>query len=113
MRKIQKPSGRVCLWGQCFFKSNCMLPTSEGINTYVIEIHRGNIRLNHGEFTPDGGTWLSAPSGGRPAHYDLHEGETYSIHIDIQSSFGRKDQVTAVNLSLWNTAEFSYHILQK
>ena len=31
----------------------------------------GKLRLNHCSYTPDGGTWLSSPSGGRQAHYNM------------------------------------------
>ena len=59
----------------------------------------------HGAFTPDGGTWLDSPSG-RKAHYDFQAGDTSYITVDIQSSFGKADRLSIINVSFFQKAEF-------
>lgn len=61
--------------------------------------------MNHGAYTPDGGTWLSAPMG-RASHYELEEGKEYDIEFDIRESFGKRDRVFIMNPSLFKMAEF-------
>ena len=74
-----------------------------GINTLCVEVLEGKIRINHGAYTPDGGTWLSAPAG-RKAHYDFSSGDKDRIVIDIRESFGKRDMLTVVNVSLFHKA---------
>ena len=69
----------------------------------VKQVIEGIIRINHGAYTPDGGTWLSAPTG-RKAHYDFSSGDNDRIDIDIQESFGRQDMLSVVNVSLFHKA---------
>ena len=35
------------------------IPMEMGINSLCIEVLEGKIRINHGAYTPDGGTWLA------------------------------------------------------
>ena len=71
-------------------------------------IIKGKIQLNHGSYTPDGGTWLMNPNGGRTAHYPMIEGQTYDLVLDIRKSFGKQDRITIVNTSLFRQAEFTF-----
>ena len=67
----------------------------EGVNHIFIKVISGKLRLNHGCFTPDGGTWLSTPTGGRRAHYDLQEPNEYG---KCQEEFGQiKEKTLQVN----------------
>ena len=79
------------------------IPVEMGINTLCVEVIEGKIRINHGAYTPDGGTWLSAPTG-RKAHYYFSSGDNDRIDIDIQESFGRQDMLSVVNVSLFHKA---------
>lgn len=76
-----------------------------GVNTFRIKVLCGKIRINHGTYTPDGGTWLSSPNG-RTAHYDFIEGEDGVVTIDIQKSFGKCDILSVVNPFFFKTASF-------
>ena len=109
MKKIDQNSGKIQLSGQ----HSCCFELSTGVYQFHIRINTGKIRLNHGCFTPDGGTWLDAPNGGRIAHYDLSEGRDYDIEIDIRTSFGRTDRICLVNLSFIKKAIFQYSIEKK
>ncbi len=82
-----------------------MIPVEKGINRFCIHVIRGTLRINHGFYTPDGGTWLSAPTG-RPRGYDLDEGIDKLIIVDIQESFGKQDILTLVNLKIIKESEF-------
>lgn len=75
------------------------IPVDMGMNTLCIEDLEGKIRINHGAYTLDGGTWLSAPAG-RQAHYDYSSGDKETIVIDIRESFGKQDILSVVNVSL-------------
>ena len=75
------------------------IPVEMGMNKLCIEVLEGKIRINHGAYTPDGGTWLSAPSG-RKAHYDFSSGDKHRLDIDIRESFGKQDILSVVNVSL-------------
>lgn len=109
MKIYRERSGTIFLKGQ----RSCILETSEGISEIFIKVKMGKLRLNHGCFTLDGGTWLSAPTGGRKAHYDLSEPQEYHITVDIQKSFGRLDRIDIVNLRFFQQAVFDYKIEQK
>ena len=79
------------------------IPVEMGINTLCVEVLEGKIRINHGAYTPDGGTWLSAPAG-RKAHYDFSSGDKDRIIIDIRESFGKQDMLSVVNVKLFQNA---------
>ena len=79
------------------------IPMEMGINSLCIEVLEGKIRINHGAYTPDGGTWLAAPSG-RKAHYDFFSGEKDRLDIDIRESFGKQDILSVTNVSLIHKA---------
>ena len=93
--------GLNCLKGQ----HQLMIPVERGVNRFHIHVIRGALRINHGAYTPDGGTWLSAPAG-RPRGYDLDEDDDEQITVDIQESFGKQDILTVVNPNLIKEAEF-------
>lgn len=88
------------------------IPLVEGIHKLLVEVCKGKIRLNHGAFIPDGGTWLDFPSG-RKAHYDFQTGDNFCITVDIQSSFGKTDRLSIVNVSLFQKAEFFIRLCEK
>lgn len=100
MKIYRENCGTVFLKGQ----HSCIIETVEGINEIFITVSAGKLRLNHGCFTPDGGTWLSAPAGERKAHYNLEAPQKYHIIVDIQKSFGRLDRINIVNLRLLKSA---------
>ena len=79
------------------------IPVEIGINTLCVEVLEGKIRINHGAYTPDGGTWLSAPAG-RKAHYDFSSGDKHRLDFDIRESFGKQDMLSVVNVSLFHKA---------
>lgn len=106
MKIYQEKSGTVGLKGQ----HSCILETPEGINNIFIKVISGKLQLNHGCFTPDGGTWLCAPTGGRKAHYELEEPNEYHITVNIQKSFGRLDRIDVVNLRFLKSAVFQYEV---
>ena len=81
------------------------IPVEMGMNKLCIEVLEGKIRINHGAYTPDGGTWLSAPSG-RKAHYDFSSGDKETIIIDIRESFGKQDILSVANVSLFHKTVF-------
>lgn len=109
MKIYQSKYGEITLKGQ----HSCILEMKEGINHIFIKVISGKLRLNHGCFTPDGGTWLSAPTGGRKAHYILEEPNEYKIVIDIQKSFGRLDRIDIVNVRFFHSAVFQYEIVSE
>ena len=82
-----------------------MIPVEKGMNRFHIHVVRGALRINHGAYTPDGGTWLSAPAG-RPRGYDLCEGADEIITVDIQECFGKQDILTVVNPKFLKESEF-------
>lgn len=45
---------KIILKGQRTF----VIPVVFGINRVKIKVIKGKLRINHGMFTPDGGTWL-------------------------------------------------------
>ena len=79
------------------------IPVEMGMNALYVEVLEGKIRINHGAYTPDGGTWLSAPAG-RQAHYDYSSGDKETIVIDIRESFGKQDILSVVNVNLFHKA---------
>lgn len=81
------------------------IPVEMGINSLCVEVFEGKIRINHGAYTPDGGTWLSAPAA-RKAHYDFSSGDKERIAIDIRESFRKQDMLSVVNVSLFHKAVF-------
>lgn len=106
MKKCTENSGIVLLSGQ----HSCLLPLKIGKSILTIKVMSGKLQLNHGCYTPDGGTWLALPSGNRKAHYVLNDGEEYVIEIDIQKSFGKSDKIDIVNVKFFMTASFQYSI---
>lgn len=52
MKIYQSKYGEITLKGQ----HSCILEMKEGINHIFIKVISGKLRLNHGCFTPDGGT---------------------------------------------------------
>lgn len=108
MKIYRENCGTVFLKGQ----HSCIIETVEGINEIFITVSAGKLRLNHGYFTPDGGTWLSAPAGERKAHYNLEAPQKYHIIVDIQKSFGRLDRINIVNLRLLKSAMFQYEVVK-
>ena len=79
------------------------IPVEMGINMLCVEVLEGKIRINHGAYTPDGGTWLSAPAG-RKAHYDFSSSDKHRLDIDIRESFGKQDMLSVVNVNLFRKA---------
>lgn len=106
MKKCAESSGMVILKGQ----HSCLLPLKKGKSIVFLKVMSGKLQLNHGCYTPDGGTWLTSPSGNRKSHYLLQEGNEYVIEIDIQESFGKLDKVDIVNVKLFMISTFQYSI---
>ncbi|MFR9184221.1 MAG: hypothetical protein ACLVMF_11150 [Christensenellales bacterium] len=106
MNQCKQSKGVVTLKGQ----RSCYLPVQKGLNTISIRVISGKLRLNHCSYTSDGGTWLSFPSGGRTAHYNMGQGQQYHIVVDIQDSFGKLDKIDVVNIRLFTQLTFEYEI---
>lgn len=73
----------------------------------------GRIRINHGSYTPDGGTWLDKPNRNRQAHYDISEGEEKSIEFSIFESYGHNNKIIIVNPQFMKETHFEYQILNR
>lgn len=95
---------------KCILKGQhtSILNLSESIHKLLFQVDQGKIRINHCCYTPDGGTWLDFPNGGREAHYDMIDGDKREIIFDIRSSFGKLDRIEIVNCKLFKCAVFSY-----
>lgn len=106
MKQLEQSKGMIILKGQ----RSCYFPVKEGINIISIHVHSGKLRLNHCSYTPDGGTWLSSPSGGRQAHYNMEQGQKYQIAVDIRRSFERLDKINVVNIQFFTQLIFEYEI---
>ena len=106
MKQLKQNKGVITLKGQ----RSCYLPVAGGKNQVSICVHSGKLRLNHCSYTPDGGTWLSSPSGGRQAHYTMEQGQEYQIVVDIQKSFGKLDKINVVNVRFFSKLTFEYEI---
>lgn len=87
-------------------KSSVSLPVSVGENVYYIEVLKGKVQLNHGSFTPDGGTWLCSPTNGEPAHYKLGTG-THIIKLNAAQNDNRLDKVNIVNPLFFHRVAFT------
>ena len=74
-----------------------MIPFEKGVNRFHIHVIRGALRINYGAYTPDGGTWLSAPAG-RPRGYDLDEGDDEQITVDIQESQYESKSISKIDI---------------
>lgn len=108
MKIYKERNGTVVLKGQ----HSCILEMPEGINEIVIKVMAGKLRLNHGCFTPDGGTWLSARREGEK-HTMIYQSRRISYHSRYSKVFGRLDRIDIVNLSFFQQAVFDYEIAQK
>lgn len=97
----------VHLKGQHTFE----LEVELGLCNFSFKVIEGKIRINHCSYNPDGGTWLSAPNGGRQAHYNLSSGNETVLAFSIENSFGKKDKIIIVNPSLFKKAVFEYRVL--
>ena len=106
MKQLEQSKGMITLKGQ----RSCYFPVKEGINIIYIYFHSGKLRLNHCSYTPDGGTWLSSPSGGRQAHYNMEQGQKYQIAVDIKRSFEKLDKINVVNIQFFTQLTFEYEI---
>ena len=98
MKIYRERSGTIFIKGQ----HSCILEVGERINVIFIKVIVWKLRLNHECFTTDGATWLSAPMGGRKAHYNPEKPQEYHICVDIQKSFDRLDRIRIVNLNFFN-----------
>lgn len=98
----------ICLKGQHTFK----ITPDLGVHNLYFKVIEGKIRVNHCCYNPDGGTWLSAPSGGRQAHYDISVGNDGTIlSFSIETSYGKKDKIVIVNPGLFKKATFEFQML--
>lgn len=89
---------------------SCFLPVEQGFNTIQIDIISGILRVNHCSYTPDGGTWLSPPDDGRPAHYNLKRNGKLKIRVDIRKSFNKLDKIQIVNPALFKKSVFTVYV---
>lgn len=100
--------------GQCVLKGQhvCRICLSPGKYKISLTLKEGCIRINHGCYTPDGGTWLSHPDSNRLAHYDFNSVGNYEFVVDIQSLYNKNDVLDIVNKHLIGKAIFEYKIAQ-
>ena len=106
MKVLKNDSGYYTLKGQ----HSCWIILDVGIYDLYIKVIEGNLRVNHGCYTPDGGTWLDSPDGNRIAHYNLCKAREYKLHLDIRTSFGKNDIIDIVNIKFFKKAVFEYII---
>lgn len=88
--------------------SSALLPNPIGTNQYRITVNKGQLRLNHSIYNPDGGTWTLPPMDGKQGYYDLTGNGTYTFMIHIDQHYGEKDVLSLVNTGFHDKAEFSY-----
>ena len=89
--------------------SSALLPNPKGQHRYTI-ISRGQLRLNHRAFNPDGGTWSLPPGHGKEGYFDMNYEGVYTYIINIGESYGKLDRLKLVNPSFWENVEFSYRV---
>ncbi len=110
-KQLTEKSGRVTLVGQLRFGATfCLLPVVEGMNVIEITVHSGKIRMNHCAYNPDGGTWLSDPTGDPTPHINMEESDVKHFEIRIGRSYKKLDILQVVNRSFINPAVFEYSI---
>ncbi len=76
---MKNDNGYFILKGQ----HSCRITPDVGVYDLYVKVIEGKIRVNHGCYTPDGGTWLDSPGGNRIAHYNLYEKREYKLRLDI------------------------------
>lgn len=109
MKILENDSGYFILKGQ----HSCRIISDVGVYDLYIKVIDGKIRVNHGCYTPDGGTWLDSPGGNRIAHYNLYEKGKYKLRLDIRTRFGKKDIIDIVNIQFFKKAVFEYAIVKQ
>lgn len=55
----------------------------------------------------DGGSWNLQPRG-QQAHYDMEEGNTYKIQLEISDNDEKQGKLNVVNRSMGIRAKFQY-----
>lgn len=107
---LEQNSGTCVLAGQLNRGiSSAVLPSPLGQHTYTISSN-GELRLNHHQYNPDGGTWSLPPVAGEHEHYTIDPNTVNSFKISIGSSFGNIDRIEVVNPTNNKTIKFSYQI---
>lgn len=89
--------------------SSALLPNPKGLHRYTIS-SRGQLRLNHRSFNPDGGTWSLPPGHGEKECFDIYYEGIYTYVINVGESYGKPDRLILVNPSFWKDVEFSYRV---
>lgn len=111
MKHMSSMSGTVTLKGQMnLWTDECLLPVREGECTYKISVKEGRLRFNHLSFDTEDCLWNLPPHGSQRAHYELREGMTCEIAVDIAVVSGRPDQIKIVNPSIMAPLTFEYQI---
>lgn len=100
--------GSYTLKGQAKSGQSVALLPGTGKCRYKIKVIKGNLRLNHNAYNPDGGTWSLPPGDGKKQHYALSNKGVYEFAIDVGYNYGEADRVELVNPRLWEDAEFVY-----
>lgn len=108
MSKIQSRNIVIHLKG----RHSRLLIFELGNHKVCFKVLSGRIRINHGCYTPDGGTWLDKPNRNRQAYYDICEGKEKSIGFSICKSFGHNDKIIIVNPQFMKETLFEYQILE-
>nr|WP_294697259.1 hypothetical protein [uncultured Blautia sp.] len=109
MKVLANDNGNFILKGQ----HSCWITPDVGVYDLYIKVIEGKIRVNHGCYTPDGGTWLDSPDRNRIAHYNLYEKREYKLCLDIRTRFEKKDIIDIVNIQFFKEAVFEYAIVKQ
>lgn len=77
---FKEHKGEGVLTGQLKRGESCaMLPNPKGVHTFIIDLKKGRLRLNHSSYNPDGSTWSLPPVNCEQQHFDMAETGTYNI----------------------------------
>ncbi len=108
---FKESEGGGVLAGQLKRGVSCaMLSNPKGVHTYIINVKKGQLRLNHSSYNPDGATWSLPPANRAQQHFDLVKAGTYNITIHIGESYEKTDRIELVNPKIWDSVEFSYKL---
>lgn len=89
---------------------SCILPVRLGDIWIEITAIQGKIRLNHSSFNCDGGTFSCPPAKRQTPHYNIEQGNSVNIKVNIGEQFGRIDQISIVNPQMLKPAVFKYKL---
>ncbi|MCE5222487.1 MAG: voltage-gated chloride channel family protein [Clostridium sp.] len=111
--KVEEPKSKASpvLAGQFKFGiSSIELPSSEGLNIYIIKCSGKGVRFVHHTYNPDGGTWSANPIDKQLKYIELNDNNKEVHAINISQSYGKKDKLFLTNTNLFKNIEIEYSI---